>query len=87
MSEQLNRIEAKIDNFQRNQESITTLLADLIGKVANVKTDTTDIKKELTEFRHDSQREFKTLSRRVNALEVDLSETQMEIESFKRAPL
>ncbi|MCD9022847.1 hypothetical protein [Cohnella silvisoli] len=45
MSNQLDRIE--------------TLLTDLIGKIASVEADTTDIKNELSEFKHDTTREFK----------------------------
>ena len=67
----LTQIQAQLDRMEANQnDDVMALLQHIDGK--------------LTNFRNETQANFKTLSRRITAIESDLSETMVEVDALKR---
>lgn len=71
LKEQAHLIREQLDRMEANQnDDVIALLQHIDGK--------------LTNFRNETQANFKTLSRRITAIETDLSETMVEVEALKR---
>lgn len=67
----LTQMQDQLDRMEANQnDGVMALLQHIDGK--------------LTNFRNETQANFKTLSRRITAIESDLSETMVEVEALQR---
>lgn len=71
VKEDLHQIREQLDRMEANQNE------DVIAMLQH-------IDHKLTDFRQETQINFKSLSRRMTAVETDLSETMVEVEALKQ---
>ncbi|THF77768.1 hypothetical protein [Cohnella fermenti] len=82
----LDKVDLRLDSFEDRFDSVQNSLnrieaaqnEDIIALIKH-----TD--KKLTDFQHETSVNFKTLARRMTAMETDLSETMVEVDSLKPA--
>jgi hypothetical protein len=66
----MDQVREQLDRIETNQNE------DVMGMLKHMD-------QKLNDFRHETRIEFKSLSRRVTALETDLSATMIEVETMK----